>query len=164
MVRERLSVTNKISDCICDRNFTFRSLVLIIRVLQHAVHEERIVEVIRVGLAEQGAVQVKHGDAVEHGVDLALHGFGGEQVDPPHFKGVLAGDAGDRAAPVKGISADGGDAVRNNQIGDEGKSSMTVEGESAAWLTDLFAPYEKDIKLFLDRENQTVSGGSIRFL
>lgn len=54
--------------------------------------------------------------------------------------------------------------ARYNQIGDEGKSSMTVEGESAAWLTDLFAPYEKDIKLFLDRENQTVSGGSIRFL
>lgn len=49
--------------------------------------------------------------------------------------------------------------ARYNQIGDEGKSSMTVEGESASWLTDLFAPYEKDIRLYLDG-----SGGSISFL
>ena len=54
--------------------------------------------------------------------------------------------------------------ARFNQIGDEGKSSMTVEGESASWLTDLFAPFEADIQKYLDRENETVSGGSITFL
>ena len=54
--------------------------------------------------------------------------------------------------------------ARFNQMGDEGKSSMTVEGESASWLTDLFAPFEKDIQRFLDRQNETVSGGSITFL
>ncbi len=54
--------------------------------------------------------------------------------------------------------------ARYNQIGDEGKSSMTIEGESASWLADLFAPYEKDIRLYLGRKDQTVSGGSIRFL
>lgn len=54
--------------------------------------------------------------------------------------------------------------ARYNQIGDEGKSSMTVEGESASWLTDLFAPFEEDIQRYLDRVNATVSGGSIRFL
>lgn len=53
---------------------------------------------------------------------------------------------------------------RFNQIGDEGKSSMTVEGESASWLTDLFAPFEADIQRYLDRANKTVSGGSITFL
>lgn len=54
--------------------------------------------------------------------------------------------------------------ARYNQIGDEGKSSMTVEGESASWLTDLFVPFDKDIRSFLDRQNETVSGGSITFL
>lgn len=54
--------------------------------------------------------------------------------------------------------------ARFNQIGDEGKSSMTVEGESASWLTDLFAPFEADIQRYLDRANKTVSGGSITFL
>ena len=54
--------------------------------------------------------------------------------------------------------------ARYNQIGDEGKSSMSIEGESASWLTDLFEPYEKDIRLYMDRENGTVSGGSIAFL
>ena len=54
--------------------------------------------------------------------------------------------------------------ARFNQIGDEGKSSMTVEGESASWLTDLFDPFETDIQRYLDRENETVSGGSITFL
>ena len=54
--------------------------------------------------------------------------------------------------------------ARFNQIGDEGKSSMTVEGESASWLTDLFTPFEEDIQRYLDRVNATVSGGSIRFL
>lgn len=54
--------------------------------------------------------------------------------------------------------------ARFNQIGDEGKSSMTVEGESASWLTDLFAPFEEDIQRYLDRTNETVSGGSITFL
>lgn len=54
--------------------------------------------------------------------------------------------------------------ARFNQMGDEGKSSMTVEGESASWLTDLFAPFEKDIQRYLDRQNETVSGGSISFL
>lgn len=54
--------------------------------------------------------------------------------------------------------------ARFNQIGDEGKSSMTVEGESASWLTDLFAPFEEDIQKYLDRKNETVSGGSITFL
>ena len=53
---------------------------------------------------------------------------------------------------------------RFNQIGDEGKSSMTVEGESASWLIDLFAPFEEDIQRYLDRVNETVSGGSITFL
>lgn len=55
-------------------------------------------------------------------------------------------------------------AARYNQIGDEGKSSMAVEGESASWLTDLFAPFETDIRKYLDRQNETVSGGSITFL
>lgn len=54
--------------------------------------------------------------------------------------------------------------ARFNQIGDEGKNSMTVEGESASWLTDLFAPFEEDIQRYLDRTNETVSGGSITFL
>lgn len=54
--------------------------------------------------------------------------------------------------------------ARFNQIGDEGKSSMTVEGESASWLTDLFDPFEADIQRYLDRTNETVSGGSITFL
>lgn len=54
--------------------------------------------------------------------------------------------------------------ARYNQIGDEGKSSMTVEGESAGWLKDLFSPFEEDIKKYLDRVNSTVQGGSIRFL
>lgn len=54
--------------------------------------------------------------------------------------------------------------ARFNQIGDEGKASMTVEGESASWLTDLFAPFEEDIERYLDRTNETVSGGSITFL
>lgn len=54
--------------------------------------------------------------------------------------------------------------ARFNQIGDEGKSSMTVEGESAGWLTDLFAPFEADIQRYLDRVNSTVQGGTIRFL
>ncbi len=54
--------------------------------------------------------------------------------------------------------------ARFNQIGDEGKASMTVEGESASWLTDLFAPFEEDIQRYLDRINETVSGGSITFL
>ena len=54
--------------------------------------------------------------------------------------------------------------ARYNQIGDEGKSSMTVEGESASWLADLFLPFEKDIQRYLDRQNETVSGGSITFL
>lgn len=54
--------------------------------------------------------------------------------------------------------------ARFNQIGDEGKSSMSIEGESASWLPDLFEPYEKDIRLYMDRENGTVSGGSIAFL
>jgi len=54
--------------------------------------------------------------------------------------------------------------ARFNQIGDEGKASMTVEGESASWLTDLFDPFEADIQRYLDRTNETVSGGSITFL
>lgn len=54
--------------------------------------------------------------------------------------------------------------ARYNQIGDEGKSSMTVEGESASWLTDLFEPYEKDIRQYLDRRNETTSGVKVRFL
>lgn len=54
--------------------------------------------------------------------------------------------------------------ARYNQLGDEGKNSMTVEGESASWLTDLFAPFEADIQRYLDRTNKTVSGGSITFL
>ena len=54
--------------------------------------------------------------------------------------------------------------ARYNQLGDEGKSSMAVEGESASWLEDLFSPFEEDIRRYLDRENGTVSGGSITFL
>lgn len=54
--------------------------------------------------------------------------------------------------------------ARFNQIGDEGKASMMVEGESASWLTDLFDPFEADIQRYLDRTNETVSGGSITFL
>ena len=54
--------------------------------------------------------------------------------------------------------------ARYNQIGDEGKSSMTVEGESASWLTDLFAPYEKDIRAYLDNMNRASNGVRVRFL
>lgn len=54
--------------------------------------------------------------------------------------------------------------ARFNQIGDEGKNSMTVEGESAGWLTDLFSPFEEDIQRYLDRVNSAVQYGSIRFL
>lgn len=54
-------------------------------------------------------------------------------------------------------------AARYNQIGDEGKASMTVEGESASWLADLFAPFEEDIRGYLDRQG-TAPRGSITFL
>ena len=54
--------------------------------------------------------------------------------------------------------------ARYNQIGDEGKSSMTVEGESAAWLTDLFTPYEKDIQSYLDNRDKASNGVRVRFL
>lgn len=54
--------------------------------------------------------------------------------------------------------------ARYNQIGDEGKSSMTVEGESASWLTDLFEPYEKDIRAYLDNMNRASNGVRVRFL
>lgn len=54
--------------------------------------------------------------------------------------------------------------ARYNQIGDEGKSSMTVEGESASWLTDLFAPYEKDIQAYLDNRDKASNGVRVRFL
>lgn len=54
--------------------------------------------------------------------------------------------------------------ARYNQIGDEGKSSMTVEGESASWLTDLFAPYEKDIQAYKDNRDKASNGVRVRFL
>ena len=54
--------------------------------------------------------------------------------------------------------------ARYNQLGDEGKSSMTVEGESADWLGDLFAPYAADIQAYLDGKNSTTGGVKIRFL
>lgn len=54
--------------------------------------------------------------------------------------------------------------ARYNQMGDEGKNASTVEGESATWMTDLFAPYEDDIQKYLDRTNSTTSGVSIKFL
>ena len=54
--------------------------------------------------------------------------------------------------------------ARFNQIGDEGKSSMTIEGESANWLTDLFAPYAKDIQAYLDSQAGSTGGVRIRFL
>ena len=54
--------------------------------------------------------------------------------------------------------------ARYNQIGDEGKSSMTVEGESATWLADLFAPYEKDIQAYLDNRDKASNGVRVRFL
>lgn len=54
--------------------------------------------------------------------------------------------------------------ARFNQIGDEGKSSMTVEGESANWLTDLFAPYARDIQAYLDSQAGSTGGVRIRFL
>lgn len=54
--------------------------------------------------------------------------------------------------------------ARYNQIGDEGKSSMTIEGESASWLTDLFAPYEKDIQAYMDSRDRASNGVRIRFL
>lgn len=55
-------------------------------------------------------------------------------------------------------------AARFNQLGDEGKSSMTVEGESAGWLTDLFEPYAKDIQAYLDSQAGSTGGVRIRFL
>ncbi len=54
--------------------------------------------------------------------------------------------------------------ARYNQIGDEGKSSATIEGESASWLADLFAPYAADIQAYLDSENSTTGGVKVRFL
>lgn len=54
--------------------------------------------------------------------------------------------------------------ARYNQIGDEGKSSMAVEGESASWLTDLYEPYEKDIQAYLDSRDQASNGVRVRFL
>ena len=54
--------------------------------------------------------------------------------------------------------------ARFNQIGDEGKSSMTIEGESASWLTDLFEPYEKDIRSYLDNRDKASNGVRVRFL
>lgn len=55
-------------------------------------------------------------------------------------------------------------AARYNQIGDEGKSTMTVEGESAGWLTDLFAPYAKDIQAYLDAQAGSTGGVRVKFL
>lgn len=54
--------------------------------------------------------------------------------------------------------------ARFNQIGDEGKSSMTIEGESASWLTDLFEPYEKDIRAYLDGRDKASNGVKVKFL
>ena len=41
---------------------------------------------------------------------------------------------------------------------------MTIEGESASWLTDLFEPYEKDIRAYLDNRDKASNGVRVRFL
>ena len=50
---------------------------------------------------------------------------------------------------------------RFNQIGSEGLSSHTVEGESQSWADDLFAPYMNDIYEYRRRHGGTAH---IKFL
>ena len=49
--------------------------------------------------------------------------------------------------------------ARFNQIGSEGTSSHSVEGESMSWADDLFAPYMDDIETWRQREGD---GGRMR--
>ena len=56
-------------------------LILVARVLQHTVLEQRVVKIVGIGLAEEGAVQIEHGHAIHHG-DIAvavLVGDGGHE-------------------------------------------------------------------------------------
>ena len=48
--------------------------------------------------------------------------------------------------------------ARYNRIGSEGLSSHNVEGESQTWSQDDFAPYERDIQNWLDRQEGTTKG------
>ena len=52
--------------------------------------------------------------------------------------------------------------ARFNQVGSEGLSSHSVEGESQSWQDDLFAPYMHDIDLWNAR--QRGGPGRVRFL
>ncbi len=79
---------------VCRLALEIRRLVPVFRVLQHAVFEQRIVKVIRVGLAEKRPVQIEYGDAVplgdivravfvRHGLDVRRQSFrGGGAVRP----------------------------------------------------------------------------------
>ena len=59
------------------------------------------------GVGEHPALRPAHGEAVEHGIQLALDGVGGQGVDPPHFGWVLTGDAGDRRGAVDAVGVEG---------------------------------------------------------
>ena len=53
--------------------------------------------------------------------------------------------------------------ARYNRIGSEGMESESVEGHSAKYLTDDFAPYEKAISTYLTR-NTVPKVGVVRFI
>ena len=52
--------------------------------------------------------------------------------------------------------------ARYNQIGSEGIKKHGVEGENMEFSSDIFAPYEKEIKAFLDEKQN--HKGKVRFL
>lgn len=53
--------------------------------------------------------------------------------------------------------------VRFNRIGSEGLSSHSIEGESMSWSDDDFAPYEDDLRDWLNRQEET-KRGRVRFI
>lgn len=54
--------------------------------------------------------------------------------------------------------------ARFNQIGSEGASAHSVDGESMTWSEDLFAPYMDDINTYLEANEADLGRGVIRFL
>lgn len=54
--------------------------------------------------------------------------------------------------------------ARFNQIGSEGTSTHTVDGESMTWSEDLFEPYMDDINAYLEANEADSGRGVIRFL
>lgn len=53
--------------------------------------------------------------------------------------------------------------ARFNRIGSEGLSSHSIEGESMSWSDDDFAPYEDDLRDWLNRQEET-KRGRVRFI